>query len=72
MRALRTTWIDTQRAREARPATTGADALERIVDRIGDPGRLALDVRVAYDAMRDLYQAPPGGCGGRRPRHVLP
>jgi RNA polymerase sigma-70 factor (ECF subfamily) len=54
MRALRNTWIDMQRARAARPATVGAEALERIVDRGGDPSGLALDLRVAFDAMRDL------------------
>jgi RNA polymerase sigma-70 factor, ECF subfamily len=54
MRALRNTWIDLERARGARPVTSGRDALEWIVDRRGDPSTVALDVRVAYDAMRDL------------------
>jgi RNA polymerase sigma-70 factor, ECF subfamily len=54
IRALRNTWIDMQRARAARPPTTGADALERIVDRAADPSGLALDVRVLHGAIRDL------------------
>jgi RNA polymerase sigma-70 factor, ECF subfamily len=53
LRALRNTWIDTQRARSARPATTTAQALERVVDVVGDPGR-ALDVRAVCDAIRAL------------------
>lgn len=58
MRVLRNTWIDFQRARSARPATTGPpEAVEWVVDRGGDPGELALDVQLAYDAMRDL--SPP-------------
>jgi RNA polymerase sigma-70 factor (ECF subfamily) len=54
MRAMRNTWIDMQRARAARPRTTGAEAVEWVVDRAGDPGELALDVQVAYGAMREL------------------
>jgi RNA polymerase sigma-70 factor, ECF subfamily len=54
MRALRNTWIDLQRARNARPVITGAEPLEWAIDGTGDPGGLALDVRLAYDAMRDL------------------
>jgi RNA polymerase sigma-70 factor, ECF subfamily len=54
MRALRNTWIDLERARRARPATSGDAALEWIVDRHGDPSTLALDTRLAYDAMREL------------------
>ena len=54
IRALRNTWIDMQRARKARPPTTGAEALERIVDRVGDPSELALDVGVVHGAIRDL------------------
>jgi RNA polymerase sigma-70 factor (ECF subfamily) len=58
MRVLRNTWIDFQRARSARPATTGPpEAIDWVVDRGGDPGELALDVQLAYDAMREL--SPP-------------
>lgn len=44
LRALRNTWIDLQRPRDARPVTTGAEALEWVADGTGDPGGLALDV----------------------------
>jgi RNA polymerase sigma-70 factor, ECF subfamily len=54
MRALRNTWIDTQRARAARPVTSGADALEWVADGTTDPSALLLDVQVAYGAMREL------------------
>jgi RNA polymerase sigma-70 factor (ECF subfamily) len=54
MRALRNTWIDLERARSARPQSNGPEPLEWMVDASGDPGGLALDVRVAYDAMREL------------------
>jgi RNA polymerase sigma-70 factor, ECF subfamily len=54
LRALRNTWIDLERARSVRPATSGQDALEWVVDRRGDPSTVALDVRVAFDAMREL------------------
>jgi RNA polymerase sigma-70 factor, ECF subfamily len=54
VRALRNTWIDLQRARRARPAASGHDALDWIVDGRGDPSTLALDARMAYDAMREL------------------
>jgi RNA polymerase sigma-70 factor (ECF subfamily) len=54
MRALRNTWIDTQRARAVRPATSGADALEWVADGRADPSALLLDVQVAYGAMREL------------------
>jgi RNA polymerase sigma-70 factor (ECF subfamily) len=54
MRALRNTWIDMRRARDARPATGGGDALERVADIAGDPAEVALDVRVALMAMRGL------------------
>ena len=54
MRALRNTWIDLQRARAARPVTNGADSLDRIAGRIGDPGGFTLDAQVAYGAMSEL------------------
>jgi RNA polymerase sigma-70 factor, ECF subfamily len=54
MQALRNTWIDLGRARRARPAASGREALEWIVDKRGDPSTVALDARVAYDAMREL------------------
>jgi RNA polymerase sigma-70 factor, ECF subfamily len=53
MRALRNTWIDVQRARSARPVSAGPEQLEWAVDRSGDPAQ-ALDVHVAYGAMRKL------------------
>jgi RNA polymerase sigma-70 factor, ECF subfamily len=54
LRAVRNTWIDLERARSARPTTSGAGALESVPARVGDPAGLALDVRVAYDAMSEL------------------
>jgi RNA polymerase sigma-70 factor, ECF subfamily len=54
MRALRNTWIDLQRSRGARPATSGDEALAWIADRRADPSTVALDARMAYDAMREL------------------
>ena len=58
MRVLRNTWVDFHRARSARPDTSGPpEAVEWVVDRAGDPGDVALDVQMAYDAMRDL--SPP-------------
>lgn len=54
LRALRNTWIDLERARRARPAASGGEALEWIVDGRGDPSTVALDSWVAYDAMREL------------------
>jgi RNA polymerase sigma-70 factor, ECF subfamily len=54
LRALRNTWIDMQRARATRPATTAADTLERVPDAAGDPGGRALDVRAVCDAIRAL------------------
>jgi RNA polymerase sigma-70 factor, ECF subfamily len=55
MRVLRNTWIDFQRARAARPVATGpTEAIDWVVDRRRDPGELALDVQLAYDAMRRL------------------
>jgi RNA polymerase sigma-70 factor, ECF subfamily len=54
MRALRNTWIDRERARAARPAASGGEALEWAADGGGDPSAVALDVQVAYGAMREL------------------
>ena len=54
MRALRNTWVDMQRARAARPQTSGPDALEWVADGGGDPGGVVLDAQVAYDAMGEL------------------
>jgi RNA polymerase sigma-70 factor, ECF subfamily len=54
MRALRNTWIDQRRARAARPvATASSEAVDWVTDGSADP-QAALDVRVAYEAMRDL------------------
>jgi RNA polymerase sigma-70 factor, ECF subfamily len=58
MRGLRNTWVDFHRARSARPDTSGPpEAVDWVVDRGGDPGDLALDVRMAYQAMGEL--SPP-------------
>jgi RNA polymerase sigma-70 factor (ECF subfamily) len=58
MRVLRNTWVDFHRARSARPDTSGPpEAIEWVVDRAGDPGAVALDVQMAYEAMREL--SPP-------------
>jgi RNA polymerase sigma-70 factor (ECF subfamily) len=54
LRALRNTWIDLERARSVRPVPSGGAALDWVVDAGGDPAGLALDVRVAYDAIREL------------------
>jgi RNA polymerase sigma-70 factor, ECF subfamily len=54
VRALRNTWIDMQRARAARPATTGGEALEWVVDQREDQAGLALDARLAHEAIREL------------------
>jgi RNA polymerase sigma-70 factor, ECF subfamily len=55
MRVLRNTWVDFHRARSARPDTSGPpEAVDWVVDRGGDPGDLALDVRMAYEAMCEL------------------
>jgi RNA polymerase sigma-70 factor, ECF subfamily len=54
IRALRNTWIDMQRARSARPATSGGEALERVADDAADPAGLALDVQAIHAAVREL------------------
>jgi RNA polymerase sigma-70 factor, ECF subfamily len=54
LRALRNTWIDLERARSARPSTSGGAALESVSASTGDPAGLPLDVRVAYDTMSEL------------------
>jgi RNA polymerase sigma-70 factor (ECF subfamily) len=54
VRALRNTWIDLERVRRTRPATSGREALEWIVDERADPSTVALDAWVAYDAIREL------------------
>jgi RNA polymerase sigma-70 factor (ECF subfamily) len=54
MRALRNTWIDMQRARAARPLTSGADTLDRIAGATGVPGGFALDAQIAYGAISEL------------------
>jgi RNA polymerase sigma-70 factor (ECF subfamily) len=56
MRALRNTWIDMQRARSARPVSSGADALEWISDSSADPAGVALEVRAVYQAVSELSQ----------------
>jgi RNA polymerase sigma-70 factor (ECF subfamily) len=56
MRALRNTWIDFQRARAARPIAGGAAGVDWVVDGSADP-QAAVEVQVAYDAMREL--SPP-------------
>ena len=55
MRALRRTWIDHQRGRPARPAADDPpEPIDWVVDRGGNPGVLALDVKRAYDAVGTL------------------
>jgi RNA polymerase sigma-70 factor (ECF subfamily) len=54
MRVLRNTWIDFQRARAARPDPAGGEAIDWVLDDVSDPGGLALDVRLAYEGMREL------------------
>jgi RNA polymerase sigma-70 factor (ECF subfamily) len=57
MRVLRNTWIDLARARSARPQEAAGDALEWMAGSGGDPAGSALDVRLAFEAMRDLPAA---------------
>jgi RNA polymerase sigma-70 factor (ECF subfamily) len=54
MRVLRNTWIDFQRARAARPDPAGGEAIDWVLDVESDPGGLALDVKLAYEGMREL------------------
>jgi RNA polymerase sigma-70 factor (ECF subfamily) len=54
MRVLRNTWIDFARARAARPEPAGGEAIDWVVEAESDPGGLALDVRLAYEGMREL------------------
>jgi RNA polymerase sigma-70 factor (ECF subfamily) len=54
MRVLRNTWIDFARARAARPDPAGGEAIDWVVEAESDPGGLALEVRLAYDGMREL------------------
>jgi RNA polymerase sigma-70 factor, ECF subfamily len=56
LRVLRNTWIDFQRARAARPDPAGGDAIDWVLDGESDPGGLALDVRLAYEGMRELSE----------------
>jgi RNA polymerase sigma-70 factor, ECF subfamily len=53
MKALRNTWIDRERARAARPATSDGSAVEWLIDASADP-QAALDLQAAYDAIREL------------------
>jgi RNA polymerase sigma-70 factor, ECF subfamily len=54
MRVLRNTWIDFARARAARPAPSGGESVEWVVEAESDPAGLAQDVRLAYEGMREL------------------
>jgi RNA polymerase sigma-70 factor, ECF subfamily len=54
MRVLHNTWIDFSRARAARPEPAAGEAVEWVVEAESDPGGLALDVRLAYEGMREL------------------
>lgn len=57
MRTLRNTWIDSLRARAARPAATRTlDDVEFVAGRSADP-ELALQARTAYAAIGEL--SPP-------------
>jgi RNA polymerase sigma-70 factor (ECF subfamily) len=54
MRVLRNTWIDLHRARSARPAEALGEPVDWVVDASADPGGAALEVRLAYEAIREL------------------
>jgi RNA polymerase sigma-70 factor, ECF subfamily len=55
LRALRNTWIAMHRAKDARPRTVElAEDGHWVADAGSDPGISALEVSVAYDAMREL------------------
>jgi RNA polymerase sigma-70 factor, ECF subfamily len=54
MRVLRNTWIDLGRARAARPQEATAEPLDWMAGPGGDPAGPALEVRLAFEAMRDL------------------
>jgi RNA polymerase sigma-70 factor (ECF subfamily) len=54
MRVLRNTWIDFARARSARPEPTGGEDVDWVAEDGSDPSALALDVRLAYEGMREL------------------
>jgi RNA polymerase sigma-70 factor, ECF subfamily len=56
MRVLRNTWIDFQRARAARLDPDGGDAIDWVLDDESDPGGLAMEVRLAYQGMRELSE----------------
>jgi RNA polymerase sigma-70 factor, ECF subfamily len=54
MRVLRNTWIDLGRARAARPREVAGESIEWLAGTGGDPAGTALEVRLAFEAMRDL------------------
>jgi RNA polymerase sigma-70 factor, ECF subfamily len=54
MRVLRNVWIDFGRARAARPDPVGGEAIDWVAEDGSDPGGLALDVRLAYEGIREL------------------
>jgi RNA polymerase sigma-70 factor, ECF subfamily len=54
MRVLRNIWIDFARARAARPDPVGGEAIDWVAEDGSDPGGLALDVRLAYEGIREL------------------
>ncbi len=54
MRVLRNIWIDFARARAARVEPIGGEAVEWVADDGSDPSGVTLDVRLAYDGMREL------------------
>jgi RNA polymerase sigma-70 factor, ECF subfamily len=53
LRSLRNTWIDAERARGSRPDADPEAPIEWLTDAAADP-QTALDVRLAYAAMREL------------------
>jgi RNA polymerase sigma-70 factor, ECF subfamily len=54
LRVLRNTWIDLYRARSARPAEALGESIDWLADAGADPGGVALEVRVAYEAIGRL------------------
>ena len=57
LRALRNTWIGARRAQAARARTVELhEEVEWIVDHGADPATTALEVRAAYEAIRELTE----------------
>jgi RNA polymerase sigma-70 factor, ECF subfamily len=54
MRVLRNIWIDFARARAVRPEAVGGEVIDWVTEDGSDPGELVLDVRLAYEGIREL------------------